>query len=200
MLLKPYLQWSGTDVIVNNRRCPTSLWPLPIPCDALLQPANTWRLHPAPLLISSCLIWAPWHTLKFVFHYSLFNMRDCLLAACCYLLDSEPAGQLKDSTVSFHHLQASVQFSPTPPSPSSLCLPPMSLAATPGNYKLVHNNNSQRYLSILRSNLSAVSGVAERLAGVKGQLINGAQFDKSQRLLSSSRAFRAKARTTEINA
>lgn len=101
-----------------------------------------------------------------------------------------------------HHLQAAVLLSPPPPPslfPVALA-PLLSPAATPGNYKLVHNNNSQMYPSISLSSLSAVSGVAERLAGVKGQLINGAQFDKSQRLLSSSRAFRAERRTTEINA
>lgn len=97
-----------------------------------------------------------------------------------YLLHPKPIGQLKDSSVSFL--------------PSSHLLPSSVIPhyTTPGNYKLVHNNNSHMYLSISVSSLSAVSGVAERLAGVKGQLINGSQFDKSQRLLSSSRAFRGR--------
>lgn len=70
-----------------------------------------------------------------------------------------------------HHLQAAVLL---PPLPLPLSRGPRTLlspAATPGNYKLVHNNNSQMYPSISLSSLSAVSGVAERLAGVKGQLI-----------------------------
>lgn len=127
----------------------------------------------------------------FIIHYSTL-LFGCRHTSTCY---TQPIGQLKDSCVS------------SPPSPSLCPAPPSlpliplsSLAATPGNYKLVHNNNSQMYPSISLSSLSAVSGVAERLAGVKGQLINGAQFDKSQRLLSSSRAFRAERRTTEINA
>lgn len=122
---------------------------------------------------SSCPILAPWHVFKFTLHYLLCSKT---LGA----LTLWPIGQVKDSSVS-----------PLRISPLLSCGPHSPVAATPGNYKLVHNNNSHMYPSISRSSLSAVSGVAEGLAGVKGQLINGSQFDKSQRLLSSSRAFRA---------
>lgn len=172
--------------------------------DHMQHPPPARTLPPAPLLPlnSSCLILAPKRTLKFLFHYSLFN------AHCCLVVDTRLPVTLRayraiEGLLLYlsHHLQAAVLL--PPPSLSLFSRGPRTLlspAATPGNYKLVHNNNSQMYPSISLSSLSAVSGVAERLAGVKGQLINGAQFDKSQRLLSSSRAFRAERRTTEINA
>lgn len=115
-------------------------------------------------------------------------------------IHTAPIGQLKDSPWIYLFLPP---VSSTPPFPSSLSprpLPLSSLPGTPGNYKLVHNNNSEMYPSISLSGLSAVSGVAERLAGVKGQLIDGTQFDKSQRLLSSTRRLGPKERgTDEIN-
>lgn len=119
-------------------------------------------------------------------------------------IHTEPIGQLKDYSVPLPVSISSYPPSPLPPPfPSSLSphpLPMSPLSSTPGNYKLVHNNNSEMYPSISLSGLSAVSGVAERLAGVKGQLIDGTQFDKSQRFLSSTRRLGPKERgTDEIN-
>lgn len=149
----------------------------------------------------SCLILPVWYyTLKicilvFMIQYSLVSAgRENSTSYSRSLI-----GELKDFSISFPSSANTPSFSAPQPPPVAL-IPLSSFPATPGNYKLVHNNNSQMYPSISLSSLSAVSGVAERLAGVKGQLINGAQFDKSQWLLSSSRVFRAERRTTEINA
>lgn len=135
---------------------------------------------------------------------ALFIIQHALPLRCrrtFYLLQSEPIGRLGDFA----------RFPDTPPHPSSTslthCPPALSAPACrlSGLPHLVTMNlyttiTAPARLSISPSNLSAVSGVAERLAGVKGQLINGTQFDKSQRLLSSSRVFRAERSTTEINA
>lgn len=125
---------------LNNRRCPechgTALWPEPL---TLSLSTATWTL-----LISSCLILAPQRTLKCTFHYSLFNSHYCL-GSLVSPLDSSPIGQLKDSSVSFPSPPLLPPLSLLSPSSHGPCpppTPPLFLAATPGNYKLVHNNNS----------------------------------------------------------
>lgn len=158
----------------------------------LLQPANMWKLPAAPL--PSCLILAPWRAFKLLPLYSLFNMpypSDVDALSTCYSPANRMTGRLARYPCTL--LPLLLTLSP-PPSPGSLGLPHLV------TMKLYTTITVPARLSISPSNLSAVSGVAERLAGVKGQLINGTQFDKSQRLLSSSRVFRAERSTAEINA
>lgn len=103
---------------------------------------DTWKVPLASLLISSCVIWAHWHTLKCLVHYSFFSSHWCLgvdtyrateRLLCISLIISNPL--------------SCFPLSPPPPSLFS-CGPQLSFTATPGSHKLIHNNNSQLYLSL----------------------------------------------------
>lgn len=100
-----------------------SPWPLPITCNILLQSANIWKRPPAPLLISSCLILAPWRTLKFVFHYSLFNTHYCWVVDTLLPVTLQAYRAIERLLCIFPIISKPLSCFP-PPSPSSLPLLP----------------------------------------------------------------------------
>ncbi len=138
-------RWSNADLSVNNQRCPT--------CHAIAlghqrSHATLSSSQPMPerflqLLCSppnsSCLILAPWRSLKFMFHYSLFNTHYCLVrhTSTCYIPSLQ--GNWRSLYLSHHLPPGSVPLPPPspPPWPSYPCCLSLPHLVTTNLYTII---------------------------------------------------------------
>ena len=123
-------------------------------------PSTEYSSSPPILIIfrDCCIKHTPYKTV----HLNFSILYECQWMEHCgrshlHLSSLQPPSSVLSSSCPPSPLSISLPHAlPLPPLPPAASLPCRSLTATPGNYKLVHNNNRRVSPSISLSGLSAV--------------------------------------------